>query len=100
MGLSIDYFYSLTPRQFTNIQKGWSDRRDAEQKERFILTRRLMFAALAPHSKGLTEQSIWPLEFENELLDEVEQRDDEQMAKDLEEVRLFWERYDAIKAKA
>lgn len=59
-----------------------------------------MFAALLPHTKGITEQSIWPLDFENDLLPEAEQRDEEQMAKALEETRLFWERYDAIKAKA
>lgn len=100
MGLNIDYFYRLTPRQFTNIQKGWTERRDAEQKERFILTRRLMFAALAPHSKGITEQSIWEFDFENDLLQKAEQRDDEQLVKDLEATKLFWERYDAIKAKA
>lgn len=100
MALDIEYFYSLTPRQFSNIQKGWADRRDGEQKERLILVRRLMYAALAPHSKGLTEQSIWPLDFEKDLLDKANERDEAQMIKELEAAAAFWERYDAGKAKA
>lgn len=59
MGLKIKYFYSLTPRQFFNIHKGWDESRDAAQKERMILTRRLMFASLAPYSKA-KEEEIWP----------------------------------------
>lgn len=65
MGLDIDYFYNLTPRQFANIQKGWALIRDADSKERIVLTRKLMYAALAPWSKNLTEDKLWKLDFLN-----------------------------------
>ena len=100
MELDINYFYSLTPRQFANIQKGWSERRDAEQKERLILTRRLMFASLAPYSKGLTEQSLWPLDFEKELIEKSNLRDDAKIAEALKESLEFWARVDAARGKA
>lgn len=98
--MQIDYFYSLTPRQFNNIQVGYNDRRDAEQKERLILVRRLMFSALAPHSKGLTEQSLWHFDFENDMLDQANERDNEQLAEQLEKSIEFWQRVDATRGKA
>lgn len=61
MGLTIDYFYSLTPRQFFNIQRGWLERRNAESMERMLLTRKIMLTNLMPWSKGLTEEKIWPI---------------------------------------
>lgn len=100
MGLDINYFYSLTPRQFANIQKGMFEKRDAEQKERLILVRRLMFASLAPYSKGLTEQSLWSFDFEKELIEKANHRDDAEIAKQLEESIAFWQRVDAARGKA
>lgn len=93
MDLNIDYFYSLTPRQFYNHQKGWSDRRDAESKERMIFTRRLMYASLAPWSKNLKEQELWPFDFENKAL----VIDADAMEKELEETRKYWEEIDRRK---
>ena len=95
MGLEINYFYNLTPRQFINIQKGWSDRRDAESKERMIYTRRLMFAFLQPYAKkGLTEQSLWPFDWENEKQLERSEEESEAMAKELEATIKRWEERD------
>lgn len=72
MGLTIDYFYSLTPRQFFNIQSGWSTRRNAESLERMVLTRKIMLSNLAPYSKSLTEKSLWPIpEVDNAILQEL-----------------------------
>ena len=90
LGLNIDYFYSLTPRQFYNHQKGWSDLRDADSKERMIFTRRLMFASLAPWSKGIKEQDIWPFDFDNS----AESLDEATIAKEIEETRNYWDEID------
>lgn len=98
MGLDINYFYSLTPREFANIQKGYDQRREAESNERLILARRLFFAVLAPYKKGLTEESAWPLDIDNKH--DASKRDDEQLVKDLQEAIEFWERVDAARAKA
>lgn len=92
MGLTIDYLYSLTPRQFFNIQKGWNDRRVNESNERLILTRKIMFAALLPHTKKehqLTEKDIWTLPFEVE-----EKTPESQLIADLEAAEKYWEQID------
>lgn len=92
MGLDINYFYSLTPRQFGNIQRGWADRRDAESKERLILTRRLMYSNLVPWSKNLNEQKLWPFDWETETQDLSTPSEDE-----LEASKKRWEMRDALR---
>lgn len=92
MGLTIDYLYSLTPRQFFNIQKGWSDRREAESNERLILTRKIMFASLLPHTKKdhqLTEKEIWTLPFETE-----DKMSETELISELEAAEKYWEKID------
>jgi len=59
-----------------------------------------MFSALAPHSKGLTEQSLWSFDFENDMLDQANERDNEQLAEQLEKSIEFWQRVDATRGKA
>ena len=51
LGLALDYFYSLTPREFSNILSGYRDRQESEFRDRWERTRRQMWAALAPHQK-------------------------------------------------
>lgn len=99
MSLNVDYFYSLTPRQFQNIQIGWMDRREAESRERILLTRKVMFAALAPWGKGLTEDKIWPLDFEKQIQSKSNQKSERQMQIDLDESLKFWARIDAMRSK-
>lgn len=93
MGLTIDYFYNLTPRQFANIQKGWQEIRDADSKERIILTRKIMWSNLAPWCKGMTEDKIWQLDF----LDQPKQVNlptEEELQKSIER----WEKRDQLLA--
>lgn len=96
--MSITYFYSLTPREFNNIQQGYNERREAESNERLILARRLMFAVLAPYKKGMTEESLWPLDIDKQH--DVEARDEADMVKQLQDSIDFWARIDAARAKA
>lgn len=85
---------SLTPRQFQNIQIGWQERRDAEMKLQMLLTRKTMYAALLPYTKGLTEQQLWPLDFESESQEFTEDEMD-QRARELEESMARWAERDA-----
>jgi hypothetical protein len=94
MGLTIDYFYNLTPRQFANIQRGWSDRRDAESKERIMLVRKIMWSNLAPWSKGITEEKLWPLEFLN-IAQPTEAPTEEALQQSIER----WRKRDELLAK-
>lgn len=97
MGLNVDYFYSLTPRQFQNIQIGWNHKRDAEMNMQMILTRRIMWSNLAPYSKGLTEQGLWPLYFEEDHLKEFSEEEFEKQLAELEESKKRWEKIDAAR---
>lgn len=94
MGLTFDYFYSLTPRQFYNIQKGYSDRREAESNERLILTRRIMYASLMPWSKNLNEQDVWKFDWETNAQIERGEEADKLLAQQLEETEKYWQSID------
>jgi len=83
MGLQIDYFYSLTPRQFGNTIKGFRIRDEIKSKETWILARRIAFLVLTPnlkeHAKEL-DLMVFPWEektvkilAEKELLEMEEQ---------------------------
>lgn len=94
MGLTIDYFYSLTPRQFQNTLKGWRDLRDAESKERMIFTRRIMYATLMPYKKNLQEQEVWPFEWEKTTVISRTEEEEKQMLSDLDATIKRWEERD------
>jgi len=49
MGLNLDYFYSLTPREFDNIRKGFIKKEEARIQLSWEQTRTLMYAITAPN---------------------------------------------------
>ena len=51
MGLNLDYFYSLTPREFYNISKGWRARKEGEERLSWEQTRSIMFTVASPNLK-------------------------------------------------
>ena len=50
LALSIDYFYSLTPRQFVNILIGFREKEYRAHKERWEQVRLQLHASLLPYS--------------------------------------------------
>lgn len=63
IGLNINYFYSLTPREFYNILTGYNRKTEAEFKTNWEQTRQLMFAVLQPHvKKGSKLEFTFPWE--------------------------------------
>ncbi|XRE42213.1 hypothetical protein ACIVBQ_000417 [Tenacibaculum discolor] len=52
VGLEIMYFYSLTPRQFYNVLKGWRKRNEKKENNHWEQTRLLMYSFLKPHAKN------------------------------------------------
>jgi hypothetical protein len=97
--LSIDYFYSLTPRQFYNTQKGYRLRQEADFKDNWERTRSLMFAVLQPHLKkrSATEKDIMIFPWEKNTNQQV--IDLEQEMRQVEENKKKWEARDALKNK-
>jgi len=100
MGLNVNYFYSLTPRQFHNIHKGYNDKREAESNERLLLTRKLMFSTLLPWSKNLTEQDIWKFDWEQTALKNRLGLDVKEIEQDIEATKKYWEDIDKRKNQA
>tara|TARA_R110000772_G_scaffold153261_1_gene264242 strand:+ start:11010 stop:11309 length:300 start_codon:yes stop_codon:yes gene_type:complete len=60
MGLSLDYFYSLTPRQFINIQKGVYKTRESDFEKSLIQTKILSWWVYntIPEKKGINKKSF------------------------------------------
>lgn len=56
-----------------------------------------MFAALLPYSKNLTEQDLWPMEFDN--VEDISEEEQNRIIKELEESKARWEARDAARQK-
>ena len=97
IGLVIDEFYKLTPRQFHNIQVGFYRRKEDELKEKLILNRGLKFSFLQPYfkDKSLTEEKAFPLYFEKETSVLIDLQKEIEIIEDQKE--NFWSKIDAMK---
>lgn len=66
--LDIDYLYSLTSRQFSNIQNGWNTQQEIQTKTSWEQTRQLYDAVIRPHlkDKEKTAKEIMPFPWDEE----------------------------------
>lgn len=97
MGLHIDEFYRMTPRQFHNVQRGFFRRREDELKERLILNRGIKFASLIPHlkDKNATEEKVFPLYWETTTSAIVDLQKEKEI---IEQQKIdIWSKIDAMK---
>lgn len=100
MGLEYHYFYSLTPRVFSNISDGYAQRVEAEMQTSWIQTRKMMYAFLRPHLKNrnATEQDLFLFPWENDPKQDDEDDIEIETAEQAEQFRLqqveFWENLD------
>lgn len=85
--------YSLTPREFSNISKGYFKRVEDDYKRSLLQYRGLRFAITQPYLKDqdIDEAKFMPLYFEKQQstfidLDEIKAQ--------VEENKLFWELHD------
>lgn len=87
--------YDLTPRSFFNAVNGNRKKEDAFSKERWVMTRELMFAIMAPYlEKGIEKQDLLPFEWEQKQLKQMAAKKAVQIEADLEQLNAFWERQD------
>lgn len=78
---------------------GHRKEKDAESKERWILTRKIMWSNIVCHSKGeLDEKKI--LVFPWESVSKLSKEEVEKMKLDVEASEAFWKQWDERKAKA
>ncbi|QQU04033.1 Uncharacterised protein [Myroides odoratus] len=97
IGLDINYFYSLTPRQFNNIQLGWNENNEMQIKTSWEQTRKIFEAVLRPYMKDKTKtaKDLLPLPWDTEEVHAEEDLDAEQNT--FEEMQERWRLIDEKK---
>ncbi|MCG9792480.1 hypothetical protein [Flavobacterium algicola] len=96
--MSYDQMYKLTPRSFFNAVNGFRKKEDRDSKERFILTRKILFATMKPHYQGnLEEYEVWPFPWEENTIKELTESQRIEAIEKAEESKAFWEEQDRKK---
>lgn len=93
--LKLKYFYNLTPREFSNTERGFRKYDDTLSKERIMLTRKIMWATAFPHLKDkITEQEIWLLPWDEVLdeyvMEEISAEESQKLIEEAEKVKEFY----------
>jgi hypothetical protein len=91
-----DEFYSLTPRSFFNALNGQRKKEDAYSKERWVITREIMFAVMKPYlEKGVEKHDVLTFQWEKKQLQEITEAKVLSIAEDIEKMNSYWDRQDA-----
>ena len=96
MGLEVNYFYSLTPREFANLTIGYSKKKDAADRQSWEQTRWLMHSVLLPHKKSGTDlklTDVLKFPWEKEMQKEAPK------PKTRAELEAYWQEIDNQKTK-
>lgn len=104
MGLEIEYFYSLTPRQFYNIVKGYENKQNHALellKVELFYKRQFTFQSIMIHAdpkstQNLTPEKMFPFAWEQtkQTNTELENR----KPKTKEELQAIWDKVDKQKS--
>lgn len=97
MGLTEVYFYSLTPRVFSNILKGFRRNQESAMRLQWEIGRHIMWSALAPHGKkGSQMRPDSVLKFPWDAISDSDKVDLEKLKAQVAEKNIaFWDRWDA-----
>lgn len=95
MGLQLDYFYSLTPRQFSNAVKGFRKKEENRSKEAWVMHRRTAFWILSPNLKeGARELDLDVFYWEKDSVKELAEAEVLQMQEIIKKSQSVFDRYD------
>ena len=101
MSLTPEQFYNLTYRQFTNYVNGYQKEKDLESRERWSLTRKIMWATLLPNMKrGFKETDILAFPWEEKIQKQLTLEDHQKLLAEAEKVKEFYRVLDAKENKA
>jgi len=89
LGLSLDYFYNLTPRQFANTVNGRRKSDDNKSKERWMIARKIMYFSIVLKTKNLKENDIMSFPWEDSQ-NEFSLEDHEKLLDQVETVKAFY----------
>lgn len=102
LGMTVDYFYSLTPREFDNACYGYRKQQEIQMQAQWSQTRMIMWAALAPHQKkgsNLTPQKLMVFDWEKNNPETPGFTSPEDEAAAIQKSIEMWNRLDAVKEK-
>jgi len=95
MSLTLNYFYSLTPREFDNILRGYIKKQEDAIKVQMTLARELELAVISPYldekDRHLTPQQYKPFSWEQPEKRKIKKR---MTAKEHQEI---WKKFDQQK---
>jgi hypothetical protein len=102
VGLLRDYYYSLTYREFMNTVMGFEEKNNQNTKQLWEMTRKIMYAALYPHSKpGLKDHEVLEFPWEKAAIQQMTLDEMVQMQEQEAAAKAFFDRWDkAEKIKA
>lgn len=95
IGLSFDYLYNLTSRQFSNIQEGWNIQQEMQIKTSWEQTRSLYDAVIRPYlkDKKKSAKEILPFPWDKDIEEQVNEKVPEITSEEMEE---RWRRIDKM----
>lgn len=92
--------YRLTPRSFFNAVNGFHRQQDNQSKERWIQTRKLMFAVMKPYLEGNVEEyEVQPFPWEENTIKQLTEERLANLMEGIEKTTDFWEAYDRKKSE-
>ncbi len=93
-------YYGMTPRQFFNALRGYRNKQDLLSRERWMIARKMMYAAMAPYAKNLKETEIMQFPWEDEIIKQLDASELQKMKEQQAENEQFWARWDEKKSMA
>ncbi|OXB01750.1 hypothetical protein B0A75_04730 [Flavobacterium oncorhynchi] len=95
--LKVNYFYSLTPREFVNTERGIRKHEEILSQERWIMTRKIMWATAFPHLKRVTEHDLQPFPWDEIEFEGMSVEESKRLQTEAEKVKEFYRKQDEIK---
>lgn len=95
--LKVKYFYNLTPRQFSNTERGFRKQEDILSKERWIMTRKIMWATAFPHFKKVEERELLPFPWDQSEIEEMSFEESKKLKDGADRVKEFYKKQDEIR---
>lgn len=97
--MPIKELYSLTPRSFFNAVNGARKKEDAFSKERWIMTREVVYAVMIPYlEKGIEKTDVLSFAWEKKQIKALTEAKAKAALEDMARVQEFWERQDNAKS--
>jgi hypothetical protein len=95
VGLELNYYYSLTYREFMNTVMGFESKRTQNTQMFWEMTRKIMYAAVMPHAKqGLKDTEILEFPWEKARIQQLSIDEMAEMQEQEALAKAFFERWD------